>query len=203
MKIIGLTGGIGSGKSTVAQFLAGLGAVIVDADRIGHEALKRDNEVRQQVLTAFGQQVVGSDGEIDREKLGEIVFGNPEARVKLNRIIHPPMFDTVKTRLKEYQRQGVAIAILEAPLLVEAGWTPLVDEVWVTAAPEATVIRRLRERTGLSEAESQARIQAQLSSAERIKHADVVIDTDCSLDELRANIKELWQRLQSSIQQNI
>jgi len=196
MKIIGLTGGIGSGKSTVARFLAEQGAVILDADAVGHEALKSNSEVQEQVMATFGRDIVTTSGEIDRKKLGEVVFSSPEARDRLNRIMHPPMFDMAKTRLTEYQRQGVAIVILEAPLLVEAGWTPLVDEVWVTVAPEAAIIRRLRERTGLSEAESQARIQAQLSSAERIKHADVVIDTDCSLDELRLRIKELWQRRQ-------
>jgi len=200
MKVIGLTGGIGSGKSTVARFLAELGAVILDADTVGHEALKSNSEVQRQVMAAFGRDIVSTSGDIDRKKLGEVVFNSPDARDRLNRIMHPPMFDTVKTRFKEYQRQGVSVVILEAPLLVEAGWTPLVDEVWVTAAPEATIIKRLRERTGLSEAESQARIQAQLSSAERIKHADVVIDTDCSLDELRGNVQELWRRLQSSIQ---
>ena len=197
MKVIGLTGGIGSGKSTVARFLAELGAVILDADAVGHEALKSNSEVQRQVVAAFGKNIVTTSGEINRKKLGEVVFNSPEARTRLNRIMHPPMFDTVKTKLKEYQRQGAAVVALEAPLLVEASWTPLVNEVWVTVAPEATIIRRLRERTGLSEAESQARIQAQLSSAERIKHADVVIDTDCSLDELRASVKEIWQRLQS------
>ena len=199
MKIIGLTGGIGSGKSTVARFLAELGAVILDADAVGHEALKSNSKVQEQVMAAFGRDIIAASGEIDRKKLGEVVFNSPEARAELNRIMHPPMCNTVKTRFKEYRRQGVAVVALEAPLLVEAGWTPLVDEVWVTAAPEATVIRRLRERTGLSEAESQARIQAQLSSAERIKYADVIIDTDCRLDELRLKVKELWQRLQSSI----
>ncbi len=195
MKVIGLTGGIGSGKSTVARLLAELGAVILDADEVGHEALKCNSEVQRQVVAAFGRDIVAASGEIDRNKLGEVVFSSPDARTRLNRIMHPPMFDTVKTKLKEYRRQGAAVVTLEAPLLVEAGWMPLVDEVWVTVAPEDTIIRRLRERTGLSEAESQARIRSQLSSAGRIKHADVVIATDCSLDELRANVKELWQRL--------
>ena len=196
MKIIGLTGGIGSGKSTVAQFLAELGAVIVDVDKVGHEALKRDNEVQQQVVHAFGQQIIGSDGEIDREKVGEIVFGDPEARTKLNQIIHPRMYDVVKTQLEEYRRQGVGVVVLDAPLLIEAGWTSLVDEVWVTTASEATVLKRLRERAEMSEQESKARIRSQLSLEERIKHADAVIDTDCDLAELKAKVKELWQGLQ-------
>ena len=195
MKIIGLTGGIGSGKSTVSQFLAELGAVILDADKVGHEALNPGGEVWHQVITAFGKQVTTSNGDIDREKLGEIVFGNSEARDRLNRIMHPPMYDMVKANLEKYRQQGTGVIVLEAPLLLEAGWTSLADEVWVTTASEATVLERLRERDGLSEQESLARIRSQMSNEERLKHADAVIDSDCSLDELKAKIKGLWQKL--------
>jgi len=150
-------------------------------------------------VAAFGNQIVTPDGEIDREKLGTIVFSNPEALARLNRIMHPRMRDMVKTRLQEYRRQGESVVVLEVPLLLEAGWTSLVDEVWVTTAPEATVLKRLKERTGLSENESMARLRSQLSNEERLKHADVVIDTDCSLGELKAKVKELWQELKVRI----
>ena len=199
MKIIGLTGGISSGKSTVSRFLAELGAVIINADEIGHEAFKPDTELWQAVVSAFGKQIIASDGAIDREKLGAIVFGNPEALARLNRIMHRRMRDMVKTQLEEYQRQGVSVAVLEAPLLLEAGWTSLVDEVWVATAPKATVLKRLKERTGLSESESLARLRSQLPAKERLKHADVVIDTDCSLSELKARVKQLWQELKTRI----
>ncbi len=192
MKVIGLTGGIGSGKSTVSQFLAELGAVILNADEVGHEAFKPDTEIWRQVVAAFGRQSLAPDGNIDRKKLGNIVFGNPESLSRLNQIMHPRMYAQVKAQLEEYRRQGVAVAVLEAPLLIEAGWTSLVDEVWVTTAPEATVLKRLEERTGLSQAESLARIRSQLSSEERVRHADVVINTDCDLDELKSKVKELW-----------
>jgi len=194
MKVIGLTGGIGSGKSTVAQFLAELGAVILNADEVGHEALKPDTEIWREVVTAFGRQIVTLDGNIDRKKLGKIVFGNAEALSRLNQIMHPRMYALVKNQLEEYRRQGTRVVVLEAPLLLEAGWTPLVDEVWVTTASEATVLKRLEERSGMSQAESLTRIHSQLSSTERIKHADVVINTDCDLDELRSRVKELGQR---------
>ncbi len=199
MKVIGLTGGISSGKSTVSQFLAGLGAVIIDADKIGHEVLNTDREVWREVVAAFGKQIITANGEINREKLGEIVFGNSEALARLNQIMHPRIYDMVKTRLDEYRRQEAGIVVLEAPLLLEAGWTSLVDEVWVTTASEATVLKRLRERTGLSEEESLARIRSQLPSEKRVKHADVVINADCSLEELEAKVKELWQELQANI----
>ena len=193
MKVIGLTGGIGSGKSTVSQFLAELGAVILDADRVGHEALKPDTEVWREVVAAFGRQILTPNGNIDRAKLGDIVFGKPEALSRLSQIMHPRMYDMVKAQLEEYRRQGVAVVVLEAPLLIEAGWTSLVDEVWVTVASESTVLRRLKERMGLSESESLARIRSQLSSEARKDYADVVINTDCSLDELKARVGELWR----------
>ena len=196
MKVIGLTGGIGSGKSTVAQFLTGLGAVIIDADKIGHELLKPNTEAWREVVAGFGRQILTPDGNIDRKKLGEIVFGNPESLSRLNQIMHPRMYALAKAQLEEYRQQGTRVVVLEAPLLLEAGWTSLVDEVWVTTAPEATVLKRLEERTGLSQAESLARIRSQLPSAERVRHAAVVINTDCDLDELKSRVKELWRRLE-------
>jgi dephospho-CoA kinase len=183
MKVIGLTGGIASGKSTVAQFLKELGAVMVDA---------------------FGKDVLTPGGEIDRQKLGQLVFGDPEALNRLNQIIHPRIYELVKARLEDYRRRGVKVVVLEMPLLVEvplsmrAGQPTLtdeVDEVWVTVAPEAVVLERLKDKTGHSEAHSKARIRSQLPSKERLKHADVVIDTDCPLDELKAKVKKLWQAL--------
>ena len=193
MKVIGLTGGIGSGKSTVSRLLAELGAVIIDADKVGHEAFKPNTESWHEVVAAFGRQVLTPTGEIDREKLGAIVFDNPESLAQLNRIMHSRMYDIIKVQLEKYRQQGVPVVVLEAALLLEADWTPQVDEVWVTVAPEATVLKRLMERTELSEQQSLARIRSQLPAEERLKHADVVIDTDCSLDELKAKVEDLWE----------
>jgi len=197
MKVIGLTGGIGSGKSTVSRFLAELGAVILDADKVGHEAFKPDTEIWRQVVAAFGSQILTPSGDIDREKLGEMVFGNPESLARLNQIMHPRMYEIVTAQLDDYRRQGIDVVVLEAPLLVEVGWASSVDEVWVTAASEATVLSRLEEQKGLSRQKALARIHSQLSLEERVRHADVVIDTDCDLDELRARVAELWRGLQS------
>jgi dephospho-CoA kinase len=198
MKVIGLTGGIGSGKSTVSQFLAELGAVIIDADKVGHEVYKPDTEVWREVVAAFSRRILTPSGDIDRNKLGEIVFGNPEALSRLNQIMHPRIYDMIKTKLEGYQRQGVDVVVLEAPLLIEAGWASSFDEVWVTVASESTVLKRAKERTGLSEQQSLARIRTQLSSEERVKHANVVINTDCSLTEVKTKVKELWHGLFAS-----
>jgi len=195
MKVIGLTGGIGSGKSTVAKYLAELGAVIIDADRIGHEVLESDSKARQQVVSAFGQQILTPDGQIDRKKLGRVVFKSHKALSRLNRIMHPRIYQAVKSRLENYRQQGADVVVIEAPLLIEASWATLVDEVWVTTAPQATVLKRL-EKMGLSHNEAMSRIRSQLPARERVKLADVVINTDCSPDELKAKVGKLWQGLQ-------
>lgn len=197
MKVIGLTGGIGSGKSTVSRFLAELGAVIVDADKVGHGDLKNP-EIRQEIIAAFGERVLTPAGDIDRSRLGNIVFGDAEALGRLNRIMHPRMHDMIKAQLEDYRKRGVAVVVLEAPLLVEAGGTSMVDEVWVMVSPESMVLKRLRERSGLSESETLARIHSQISSEERVKHADVIIDNDGSLGELKAKVEGLWRRLKPS-----
>ncbi len=197
MKVIGLTGGIGTGKSTVARFLAELGAVVIDADKVGHGILKFDTEVWRELVATFGQQILTPDGEVSREKLGEMVFGNPEPLARLDEIMRPRIAERVKAQLDRYRREGVKAVVIEVPLLLECGWASLVDEVWVTQASEATVLRRLKERTGLSEPESMARIRSQLPTGERLKQADVVIDTDCNLEELKTKVEELWRGLKS------
>ena len=112
-KVIGLTGGIGSGKSTVSQCLAELGAVIIDADKVGHEAFKPNTEAWREVVAAFGRQLITSSGEIDRKKLGEIVFSQPESLSRLNQIMHPRMYDMMKAQIEEYRRQGVDVVGLD------------------------------------------------------------------------------------------
>jgi len=195
MKVIGLTGGIGSGKSTVSQLLSDLGAVVLDADKVGHQAYQPGTETWREVVAAFGREIVASDGSIDRKKLGPIVFGDSEALARLNQIMHPRMYDMMADQIEEYRQQGVEVVVLEAAVLLEAGWTPLVDEVWVTVASEPTVVRRVRERTGLSEEQIRSRIHSQLSNEERTKEASVVINNDGSLDELRAKVEGLWEGL--------
>jgi dephospho-CoA kinase len=194
MIVIGLTGGICSGKSTVADFLARFGAVVLSADAIGHEAFKPHSQTWQRVVGEFGKEILAEDGQIDRRKLGEIVFDDSEALARLNQIMHPGMHQVAKDRIEELKRQGVKVVVLEAPLLIEANWLDLVDEVWVAVASEPTVVSRCRQRSGLSEAQAMARISAQTSVEEKLKHADVVIHTDVSLAELEARVKGLWEK---------
>lgn len=199
MKVIGLTGGIGSGKSTVAQFLAELGAVIVDLDKVGHEVLKSEGAVRERIVSEFGKDILTVGGDIDRARLGKLVFNNPEALARLNKIVHPVIDNLVNIKIEEYRRVGVDVVVLEAAAMLEADRAPQVDELWVTVAPEATVLNRLVERPDLSEEESKARIRSQMSGEKRIRRADVVIDTDCTLDELKARVLVEWQKLLARI----
>ncbi|MFC1917605.1 dephospho-CoA kinase [Chloroflexota bacterium] len=198
MRIIGLTGGIGTGKSTVARFLAELGATVIDVDEVGHQSLKPSCAAFHDIVTAFGKQILSPDGEINRAELGKIVFKNEATRKKLNGIIHPAMYEIVKKQIAEYRRQGVGIVVLDAPLLLDAGWGSLVNDVWVTVAREKTVLHRLQKRSGLSPAEVKARIRAQLPAVEKVKHATAVIDTEGTLQELKSKVAGKWRKLQDS-----
>jgi dephospho-CoA kinase len=194
-RVIGLTGGMGSGKSTVSQIMAELGAAIIDADKVGHEAYQANTKTWRDVVATFGKEVIAQDGSIDRKKLGSIVFGNPVQLERLNRIVHPRMFDMMRERIEQYKRQGIKVVVLDAAILFEANWTPLVDEVWVVIASEPVVISRTVARTGLPEEQIRSRLRSQMSNEERIKLAYHVIRNDGSLEDLRAKVQELWKQL--------
>jgi len=197
MIVIGLTGGILTGKSTVSEILVKLGAVIIDADKIGHEAYRPQTKVWREVVDAFGTGILMQNGEIDRKKLGDIVFNDTKALARLNEIMHPAMHAMMKEEIEKLRSEGVDVVVLEAAVLIEANWTDLVDEVWVTVAPEETAVKRLQNRGGLSEKQARARIRSQLSSEERAKHANVIINTNCDLADVRAKVERLWRRLQA------
>ena len=195
MKVIGLTGGIGSGKSAVATFLKELGAEVIDADKVGHEVFLPGTPGWQEVVETYGKEILAANGSIDRKKLSAIVFNNPQALEKLNRIMHPRIYNEVRKRLEEYRGRGVKVAVIEAPLLIEAGWSPLVEEIWVKVAPKEKVIQRVCKDRNLSEAEIVARINSQSSTEEKIKHATVVIKDEETLEELKNRVKQLWEEL--------
>jgi len=196
MKTIGLTGGIGAGKSTVSQILADLGAFVVDADKVGHEIYLPGKEAWRQVTAAFGNDILASDQTIDRKKLGAVVFSSPEARVKLNSIVHPLMFHDIRRRIDEKRAEGFSKPIVvEAAILIEANWLPLVDEVWVVVTNKNAVVERVAAQRGMAAKDTEARIASQLSDAERLKHAQVVITNNGSREELEKNIRDAWNRI--------
>lgn len=196
MKTIGLTGGIGSGKSAVSQLLGDLGAFIVDADKVGHEIYLPGTEAWEQVTAAFGQDILTPDQTIDRKKLGAIVFGSDDARKKLNSIVHPLMFQNIDRRIKEKRAEGFTKPIVvEAAILIEANWLPLADEVWLVVTNKNAVIKRVTSQRGLSAKETEARIASQLSDVERRKYANLVIENDGSLEDLKQKVQTAWSRI--------
>jgi len=200
MYVVGLTGGIGSGKSTVAGILEGLGATILSADLAGHEVYAPDRPAWQEIVGAFGRGVVAGDGTIDRAKLRDIVFSDPKQLARLNAITHPRMKELMREKLEELQRQGIEIVVLEAALLFDAGWDDLANEVWATVAPPQLAAERAAERSGIPVEQVLERIQkAQMDDAERRARSDVAIDTDCPLNETRQQVERAWERLQSRL----
>jgi dephospho-CoA kinase len=191
MLVIGLTGGIGTGKSLVSRMLQEHGATIIDADLVGHEAYTPHTETWQVVVDTFGD-VLAEDGQIDRRKLGAIVFSDPKQLEKLNAIMHPRMYKMIEERIQGHQAGGAETIVVEAAILIEAKWTPLVDEVWVTTAPEDQVIDRIKGRNNMGEDAARARINSQMSSEERVRHANVSIANDGSMDQLRDTVDGLW-----------
>jgi dephospho-CoA kinase len=201
MRVIGLTGGIASGKSLVSQQLAELGATIIDADKLGHESYKPGTDPYRAVVEAFGQDVVGSDGEIDRRALGGKVFGDAsgEARKRLEAIVWPAIRRLAKERIEKLRGQGVSVVVLEAAVLIEANWLDIVDEVWLVIVEAAIARQRVIERNGLTPEQADSRIAAQLTNGERRPYAQVVIENNGSLQDLRAAVNEAWSKLTAKV----
>ena len=198
MIVIGLTGGIASGKSTAARHLGERGAAVIDADKLGHRAYEPDRPAFAKVVAAFGEDVVGAEGGIDRRALGAKVFGDPAQLKRLTDIVWPEILALAKDEIAAARGNGATVAVLEAAVLIEAGWQRDVDEVWaVTVEPEVAVARA-SARDGADAAAVRARIDAQLSNAERAAHAGTVIDNSGTPAELIAQLDAEWQRLQEA-----
>ena len=199
MRTIGVTGGIASGKSLATRQLAERGTVVIDADKIGHEAYRPGTETFRQVVAAFGVEIVGANGEIDRKALGAKVFADPAERRRLEEIVWPAMRKMMEERLEELRAKDVEIVVLEAALLIEADWLSLVDEVWLVLASPETARRRLMERNGLTAEQAESRLRSQLTNEKRRAYATVVIENDGSLEELRRAGGEAWAKLEARV----
>ncbi|MCL5044743.1 MAG: dephospho-CoA kinase [Deltaproteobacteria bacterium] len=193
--VIGLTGVIGSGKSAVARMLAEMDAAVVDADRIGHSVYEPGEPAFDELKTAFGEGIVGSDGRIARAKLAALVFASAQALGRLNAIVHPRIRQRLAAEVAELRAAArVPAIVIEAAVLLEAGWQDLCDEVWLVTAPAASVRERLAAERRMTPAQVAKRLGAQLSEEERRRHADVVIENDGTLEQLRARLAEIWQQ---------
>jgi dephospho-CoA kinase len=202
MLVIGLTGGIGTGKSEAARHMVALGAKLIDADVVGHEAYRPHAEAWRKVVEAFGDGILGPDNEIDRRSLGAIVFSDPDQLARLNGIMHPLMAGMVQEKIDTHREEGAEAVVVEAALLFEAGWNSLVQEVWVTDSPLDLVVQRLAQRNGMGEEEARRRISSQMSRQERLERADFVIDNSTDVESMQKAIEELWStRVKERIEQ--
>ena len=192
MIVIGLTGGIGTGKSEVGRILATLGAVVIDADQLGHHSYTPHTEIWHEVVKVFGEGILQSSGEIDRKQLGAIVFADPEQLARLNGIMHPRMARMVSQQIEKLREEGASAVVVEAAVLFEAGWDSMVDEVWTTESPLDNVADRLMARNGLYRAEVVKRIKSQMSSEERSARSRVVVDNSKDVDTLVNTVRSLW-----------
>ena len=196
MKVIGLTGSIGSGKSTVSGFFEKLGAIVIDADQVSRQVVEPGSPALKELTVAFGENILNPDGSLNRTLVAEIVFNSDEKRELLNSIIHPMIFNEINSTIEEYREKGTEIIILEAALILEKkGLIKLIDKLIVISIDEETQKKRLEGRGDLSREQINARINSQLTNNEKIKHADYIIDNNQDLVNTREQVRELWDKL--------
>ncbi|MBL75544.1 MAG: dephospho-CoA kinase [Chloroflexi bacterium] len=190
--VLGLTGGIGVGKSEVANMLKDLGATIINADHEGHEAYRAGTIGWRRLVEIFSSEILLQDGEIDRKKLGDLVFSDPDARAWLNSAIHPLIRSRVSQSIQAYREEGQSLVVLDAALLFQAGWNDLCDEIWlVTSTPIDAIYERLFKR-GLTDKEIKRRLEAQEEYGLLVNLADIHIENSHSIEDLRQTVKSIW-----------
>jgi dephospho-CoA kinase len=192
---VGLTGGIGSGKSAVAAELAAYGATVVDADAIAREVVEPGMPGLEAVVAEFGDRVLTPDGRLDRPRLGEIVFADEASLTRLNAIVHPLVGERSAQLMEEAVASGVEVVVYDVPLLVENGLGPLYDLVVVVDAPDAVRVERVTANRGMPREQVEARIRAQADRDTRLAAADLVVDNSGTREELTERVAELWREL--------
>ena len=195
MKIICLTGGMASGKSTAARYLGEQGADVIDADKLGHRAYEPDTQAYREVIATFGDDLVADDKSIDRKALGGKVFGKPEELKKLTDIVWPEIRRLAEAEIKASDPDN--IVVLEAAVLFEAGWEDIGDEVWVVVVDRELAITRAIARDGFDRESVESRLDSQITNEERTSKADVVISNNDSEEELLEQLDQQWHRLMS------
>ena len=197
MLVIGLTGGIASGKSTISDMLRELGAAVIDADIVSRDVVSQGSNAYNRIIESFGDDILLEDGEINRKQLGNIVFSDEEKLKLLNEITHPEIIENVNAMIDVFKKQQKKVVVVDAAILIEMGLNKHVDCVWLVLANRNTQLKRVMERDQLSSEDAWNRINAQMSNEERLQYADATIDTTHPVDEVRDRVKELWFSLQS------
>ena len=193
MFVIGLTGGIGSGKTEVTLVLRELGAVVIESDKVAHLSYRPGTDGYDEIIEQFGKEVLDDSGVIDRGKLGGLVFAGPDLRIRLENIVWPAVRIWITERLIKEKERGTKIIVIEVPKLFEAGWEDLADAIWTVEAPSDVISQRVNVRSNLNETEKNARVQAQITRVERAERADLVIENSGELADLRERITDLWR----------
>ncbi len=193
---IGLTGNIATGKSTVGRMLASWGAMRIDADKIAHQMIAPDGPAYEAVVVEFGADILAPDGNIDRQKLGAIVFSDAAALARLEALVHPPTVAHIQQQIKT---SDAPIVVVEAIKLLESGMAETYESIWVTTCPEVVQLRRLVKNRGLSREHARPRIQAQPPQARKLAQAAVIIDTNCALADTRAQVAAAWRDIQRTL----
>jgi dephospho-CoA kinase len=196
MLVVGVTGGIGSGKSTVASLLAARGAVVLDADALAREAIDVGTPGLASVVDRFGRDILDASGGVDRRRLAEIVFADDGARRDLEAIVHPEVARRIAEGVAEHAG-GDRIVVVDSPLLLEAGRRDAVQVLVVVTAPEDVRVERVVRERGMAPAEVRARIEAQMPADRQVAHADIVVRNDGSIDDLRRDLDGLWSELRA------
>jgi dephospho-CoA kinase len=198
VKLVGLTGGIASGKSTVAAILRRLGAVIINADELSREVVQPEQDAWKEIVTTFGSDILQEDKTLDRRKLRKIVFDNPEARKKLEAIIHPRVRSLAEKKISALAATGSSIIVYEVPLLFESQIHLWLRPVILVACDVGTQKKRLLERDHLTEPEAQQHLDAQMSLEDKRKLADYVIENNGNLEELERQVRAVLQKIQAT-----
>ncbi len=193
MYVIGLTGGIASGKSAVAAALREVGACVIDADRLAHEQAEPGGTLFNVYVEHFGERIITDSGELHRGAIGEIIFRNPLEKQWIDRTSHPILFDELKRRIESCRTEGCRVIILDVPLLFEAGWDSLCDEIWVVSVPLGIQTDRLMMRDSLTREQAEARISAQMSLKEKCSRGNVVLDNSGSIQKTQDMARQLYK----------
>ena len=196
--VIGITGGLGTGKSTAAKIFKRLGAAVLDADKMAHEALEKDTASYKEVVKVFGKCILGGNGRIDRARLGDLAFRNKKALKRLCDIIHPIVVEKIKKSINMISKSGNTPAVVvDAPLLIEAGLHKITDYLIVVKTTRATQVKRAMKKTALSSGEITRRIRSQISLTEKIRMADYIIDNEGTKKDTEKTIKKIWEGMKS------
>jgi len=196
MLVVGLTGGIASGKSTVSGYLKEMGAAVIDADIVAREMVQPNTPTLQEIIAYFGKGILDNTGQLDRKQLAERIFSSKLDRDKLNSILHPHIIRKVQDLIADYKQEGkVPLIVVDAPLLLETGMNELVDEVWVVAVDSEGQIGRLMKRDGITKEEAEARLNSQMTLTDKLKKAHRVIDNSQAISRTLAFVDDLWAKV--------